>query len=385
MDFEFTEEQKIIRDTIQRLVVKQIEPLLKEYPPDRALPKEACLRIVRLVKPLGVLAARLPAEEGGSGLGNVGAGIIAEAVPYEALSPVSATQVVCLRVSLGGNDALKKRIIPPLLAGEKLGATANTEPDVGSDPRAIATKATPDGNEYVINGTKIWSSNGSVSDILLVVASLGKDQQGRNLITPLVVERDVSPYEATEIAIMGVKQAHLSEISLRDCRVPRENLLSGAVGHAHRILTASWISQRPLFGLCCVRVARKAFETSVSYAKDRRQFGKPIASFQLIQSMLAEMDTMVEASRLLCYRALSLVDKGEWCSRESSMAKYFAAESALKVTSMAVEIHGAYGISQEFLVEKLYRDARVIAFADGTSEIQKLIVGREITGIRAFT
>lgn len=384
MNFEFTEEQKLWIDALQRLVAKEIEPFLKAHPVDKPLPKEACLKIVQLVKPLGALGLRVPAELGGSGLGNVAAGILAEAIPFEALCPITATQVVCHRVSMGGTDALKKKILPPLLAGDKLAATANSEPNVGSDPRAIETKAVLVGDEYVINGTKIWSSNGSPADIMLVVASVGKDETGRSLITPFVIERDVSPFESREIKTMGVNQSHLSEIVLEDCRVPKENILAGAVGHAHRILTASWISQRPVFGLCAVRVAQKALDASLLYAKERKQFGRPIASFQLIQDMLVEMDTMIEASRLLCYKALSLVDQGKWCSKESSAAKYFACKTALKATSMAVEIHGAYGISQECQVEKLYRDARVITFADGTMEIQKLIAGRELTGLRAF-
>jgi len=383
LDFEFSEEQKILSNTLGQWVEKEADPLLAGYPADQSLPKEACQKLMGKLQPFGALGARVPVQDGGSGLGAVGAGILAESLPYCVASLANSTEVAAVRICFQGSEELKNRFVPQLLTGDKIGTSATSEPNVGSDPRGVETKAIRSGREYIINGTKIWVTNGSVSDVIIVTAATGKDKRGRNELTRFVVEKEKSPFEAREISRLGTNQAHLSEVVFTDCHVPEQNMV-GVPGDAHKVLSATWLSNRPILGLCAVRVAQNAIDAATAYAKERKQFDKVIASFQLIQSTLVEMTALVDASRLLCYRALSMVDKGRGSFKDSSIAKYFAAEAAIKVTSMAIGVHGAFGVSRESSVERLYRDARVIAFADGTPEIMKLIAGREITGIRAF-
>jgi acyl-CoA dehydrogenase len=294
-------------------------------------------------------------------------------------------EAVALRIALAGTDEMKSTVLPELLAGRKFAGSATSEPDVGSDPRGIRTRATLEGDRYVLNGTKIWVSAGTLADYLLVMASTGLDDKGHNVITPFLVDVAQSPILTRRHDLIGIRQSHICEVHLDDVSIPRRNMLSGAEGHAHSVLTSTWLSQRPVQALCNVRLAEKAYEAALKYSLERRQFGKPIASFQLVQDMLAEMRTLVDCSKLLCYRSLTLSDTGKRPHLESSMAKLYACQSALRVTNLAVEVHGAFGATRDFAVEKYFRDERVLAFPDGTINIQKLIMGRELTGIRAFS
>ncbi len=382
MDFEFNEEQKMLKTAAEEVVKKEIDPLLASYPEDKPLPKEGVVKLMRLLKPLGFLGARVPESEGGEGLSYVSGGILWEVIPPGA-ALAAVNDIIALRICIGGSPELKKRVIPPILAGEKVVGSAISEPNVGSDVRGIETKAVLDGNDYVINGTKIWSSGGSVADILLAIVSLGKDKRGRNLITRLVIERDKSPFQSRDIEMIGLRQHHLAEVVFEDCRVPCQNVV-GEPGDAHTALTTSWLSQRAYLGLAGIHLAQRSLDASIAYAKDRKQFGKAIGSFQIIQEKIVEMQMLVEAGRLLAYKALSLLDKGLWPYKETSMAKIFCTEAAIKVTSMAIQIHGALGLSQEGKVEQYFRDARMLTIPDGTTEIQQLIAGRELLGIRAF-
>ena len=383
MDFAFNEEQRMLRDTIRRMVRRELEPLLARYPKDKPLPKEALLEAMRIVQPLGFLGARVPPEAGGAGLDHVCYGVLLEETPPVLSLSFMATEATTTRIFLGGCESLKQRLLPPLLAGEKIASTATSEPNVGSDPGGIETKATLVGDEYVINGTKLWATNGSIADILMAVVSLGRDERGQNILGRLVVERDVSPFQTRDIETIGLRQGHLCEVIFDDCRVAQENLV-GTPGDTHRVMTRTWLTHRVANALWGLHVAQRALDASITYAKQRKQFGKVIGSFQLVQSMLAEMATLIEASRLLCYKALWLLDQGVWAAKETSMAKCFGAETALRVTSMAMELHGAYGTATELPLEQYYRDARMFTFPDGTTEINKLIVGRELVGIRAF-
>ena len=384
MNFDFTDEQRMFKDALERVVREKIEPLLASYP-EEPLPRDACVKIREILLPLGIHGSRVPVEYGGSGLGAVGLGIAAEIIPYEAYELLMCMEVVALRMCMGGSEEMKRKYVAKIMSGEKFAASGTSEPDVGSDPRGVRTRAVLKGDRYILNGTKIWVSAGSVADYLLIVASTGKDEKGRNIITPFLVDVKESPVVVKNLNLMGIRQSHICEVFLEDVSIPKENIFPEAQGHAHRILTGTWLSQRPVVGLCNIRLAQKAYDAALKYSLERRQFGKPIASFQLVQNMLVEMRTLIDCSRLLCYRALTMFDEGKRPDVESSMAKYYACEAALRVTSLAVQVHGAFGITKEFPVEKYYRDERVLSFPDGTIEIQKLIVGRELTGIRAFS
>ncbi len=383
MDFELTGEQRVLKDVARRLVQKEIEPILASHPQDRPLPKQACRRILELVEPLGVLGARLPVEAGGSGLGHLGYGLVMEELPPVVGIMVLSQETTAFRIHLGGDRALTERYLPKLLAADLIAGSGTSEPNVGSDPRGVETRARKDGSDYVLDGRKIWVSNGSVCDLLMTVVSLGTDERGANVLGRFLVEKAASPFEAREVEVIGLQQGHLAEVVFDGTRVPAANQL-GEAGDAHGVLTTTWLTARPMLGLMATHLSQRALDKSTTYAQQRRQFGRPIGSFQLVQQMITEMATLTETGRLLCYKALDLLDRGKRPHKESSMAKYWATEGAVRVTSLGIQVHGSYGLTKEFGLEKLYRDARMLPLPDGTTQIQQLICGRDILGIRAF-
>lgn len=384
MDFEWSDTERLLAETAKRVVARDVEPVLAKHPPDQALPKSVMLDLYRAIADLGYTGARIPEEEGGSGLSYVMLGILNETLPPVLAFSLLGHESTTKRIQMGGTPEQKARFLPDLIAGKKLAGTAASEPNVGSDPRGIETTAVADGDHYVLNGTKLWISNGPILDVTMVVASLGRDASGRNLISRFLVDRDESPFEAREIPTIGLQQGPLGELHFRDCRVPRANLI-GEAGDAHHSLTFTWLANRPNIGLFGVHLMQKALDASIAHTKQRSQFGAPLARFQLVQEMLAEMSTSIDASRLLCYRALSLLDRGVWCHRESSVAKLFATEAAVRVTNLAIQVHGAYGLTKEAPLESWARDARMLTIPDGTTQIHQLIIGRELVGLRAFS
>src|SRR5215470_4936230 len=373
----------MLAETARRIVARDVEPVLAAHPPDRALPKAVMLDLYRAIVPLGCTGARIAETEGGSGLTHLMLGLINENLPPVLGFSLLGHESTIKRIHMSGTPEQRARFLPDLLAGKRLAGTAASEPNVGSDPRGIETTAVADGDHYILNGTKLWITNGPILDTALVVASLGRDASGRNLITRFIVDREESPFERRAIPTIGLQQAPLGELVFRDCRVPRDNML-GEPGDAHRSLTFTWLANRPGIGLFGVHLMQKALDASIAHVGQRAQFGGPIARFQLVQAMLAEMSTAVDASRLLCYRALALLDRGAWCHRESSMAKAYATEAAVRVTNMAIQLHGSYGLTREAPLEGWARDARMLTLPDGTTQIHQLIIGRELVGMRAF-
>lgn len=384
MDFEWSDTERLLAETAKRVVARDVEPVLAKHPPDRALPKAVMLDLYRAIADLGYTGARIPEDEGGSGLSYVMLGILNETLPPVLAFSLLGHESTTKRIQMGGTPEQKARFLPDLIAGRKLAGTAASEPNVGSDPRGIETTAVADGDDYVLNGTKLWISNGPILDVTMVVASLGRDAAGRNLISRFLVDRDESPFEAREIPTIGLQQGPLGELHFRDCRVPKANMI-GEPGDAHRSLTFTWLANRPNIGLFGVHLMQEALDASVAHTKQRSQFGQPLARFQLVQAMLAEMSASIDASRLLCYRALALLDRGVWCHRESSVAKLFATEAAVRVTNLAIQVHGAYGLTKEAPLESWARDARMLTIPDGTTQIHQLIIGRELVGLRAFS
>ena len=235
----------------------------------------------------------------------------------------------------------------------------------------------------MLNGRKMWITNGTVADVMQVTCSAGRDDKGANQIRRVVVEREHSPYESREIDVLGLRQGHLGEIDFEDCRRPSSNVL-GETGDATRILTMTWNVNRPLVGLVAVGLAQRALDSALRFAGERIQFGGPIAGKQLIQERLADIATSVQAARLLCYYALSVVDAGGRANGPSAMAKRFATTECERAISLAMHVHGAMGIARETGVERLYRDVRMLPIPDATNEILTLIIGRELTGNAAF-
>ena len=383
MDFEPTSEQRMIQDAVRRMVEREIQPVLKANDPNRPLPKAAMRQVLGHCATLGLTAPRIPEADGGAGLSAVTLGLMYEQLPAAVAFGVLAHEVTAARIHFDSTGEQRERFLPDLIAARKIACTATTEPGGGSDTRAIATRAVTDGDHLILNGRKMWISSVSIADIVNVTAALDPDGRSAPKVARIVVERDKSPFEAREIDTLGIRQGHLGEVVFENCRVPRANMC-GQAGDAGKVLTLSWLINRPVIGLFAVNMAQQALDAAARYAAYRTQFGRPIAGFQLVQEMLADIATAVTTSRLICYYALSCIDRGERANQVTAMAKRHALAACQRAVSLAMEVHGAMGIATELGLEQLYRDVRMLPIPDGTNQILTLIEGREITGIAAY-
>jgi alkylation response protein AidB-like acyl-CoA dehydrogenase len=382
MDFDLNSEQRMSIDATRRMVEGQIQPILDAHPKNQPLPKEAALKILGCCAELGITAARVPEEGGGSGMKLLDYGLITEQLPVVAAGILQPQETTIARLYYGSTEEQREKFLPDLISGKKITCTATTEPDVGSDPRGVRTRLREDGDSVIIEGSKLWISNASISDLVNVTCRTEGGESGRDL-TRVVVDRSESPYESNEIDVIGLNQGHLGEIIFRECRVPRFNVL-GNSGDAARVLTLTWLANRPLLGLGAVNCAQKALDLARIYAGTRRQFGRLIGGYQLILQDLADIQTAVVASRLLCYNALAALDRGERANGLSAMAKRFSIDSCDRAIALAMRVHGAMGLSRELGLEQLARDVRMLSIPDGTPGILALIQGREITGLDPF-
>ena len=383
MDFALTAEQELMRDTMRRMVAREIEPLIAAHPADRALPKSAFLHALASLAELGLTAARLPEAYGGSGIRMLDYGIMIEQLPPQIAVTLIGHEASCARLYADGNDEQRARLLPDFVAGRKLFCTGSTEPDTGSDPRGVRTRLTRSGDRLLLNGRKMWITNVNACDAVLVTCLDARAGEPNGKVIKVVVERDRSPFEAREIDTIGLKQGLLGEAVFEDCVVYPENVIENPAGGTE-VLKASWAVNRPLFGLLAVHLAERAFDRALEYAKVRRQFGKPIGAHQLVQKNLSDIETAIVASRLLCYHALSMVDHGRASEGVAAMAKRYAQNACQDAVWQAMNLFGAMGLATEAGIEALYRDVRMIAIPDGTNEILALIHGRDLTGMEAF-
>lgn len=382
MQFSLNDEQRMLRESAIRMVERDIQPILDRNAPDKPLPKADMLRIYAVLAAQGLTAPRLPEKAGGSGLSMLSYGLMFEQLPAMVAISLLAHECTVARMYAESSPAQRERLLPDLFAGKKICCTGTTEPDVGSDPRGVKTRVRADGDDLVINGNKAWITNASICDIMNVTC--GEPQQDGSIrLRRVVVERDKSAFKTQETETLGLRQGHLAEVFFEDCRVPKDNAL-GTAGDAARVLTLTWNGNRPLVGLTATQLAQKAFDAAVSYAGMRKQFGKSIGGFQLIQKHLADIQTTITTSRLLCYYALDTIDRGDRANGTSAMAKRYATNACHDAISLAMHVHGAMGISREARLEALYRDVRMLPIPDATNEILALIQGREITGMDAF-
>lgn len=399
MDFELTEEQKMLQTTIRDFLEKEIAPIVDERDKQGSFTREEVIGYIKKLMPLGFY--NLPEELGGEErmdaiTGAIGGEELARVWPsLSGAVGLAGLAVAALAMARG---ELREKLRAKIEKGESIGCLAITEPNVGSDTSAIETMLTKSGDRYVVNGTKTWITNGSIADICiaLVQTEKGKGQMGMGTV---LLDRDVSPWEATDIHKIGWRACPTSEMSFDDCPVPEQNIIvapwmlggSGQGGGGDTAAQAYFGFMQRLNGiragmaLISVGIAQAAVDASIKYAKERIQFGKPLGSFQMIQEMIADMLTDTWSARLLAYRAIWLGGQGVKNRMETSLAKGFATEAALRVTSKAIQIHGAMGLSEEYPVERYFRDARMLTMPDGTTQIMKLIVGREVLGMRAYT
>ncbi|MFQ6058231.1 MAG: acyl-CoA dehydrogenase family protein [Anaerolineae bacterium] len=383
MDFDLTEEQKMIRQTVREFAEKEIMPVARDNDREERFPWD----ILRKMAPLGFLAPTLPEEYGGMGLD-----FISEAIIFEEIGRACSSVRTTLSVQISltelpilhwGTEEQKRKYLPKLASGEWIGCFGLTEPGAGSDAANQQTRAVKDGDHWILNGTKMWISNGGVADVAIVFAQTDPAKKHRG-IAAFIVETDTPGFSTQDIHHkLGLRSSNTAELILEDVRVPEENLL-GEVGQGFKVAMSALDDGRYGVAAGCVGIIQACIDACVKYAQERYAFGKPIAAFQLVQEMISDMVVDCEAARLLVYRAGHLKTKGLPNTLETSIAKLYASEAAVRAALNAIQIHGGYGYSDEYPVERYLRDAKVATLYEGTSQIQKLIIGRHATGISAI-
>jgi alkylation response protein AidB-like acyl-CoA dehydrogenase len=379
MNFQLTEEQQMIRKMVRDFAEREIAPIAQETDKTGEFPWE----LIRKMASLGLLGLPIPEEYGGAGADYVSFAIaleeIARACGSTAITLDAHTSLACEPIYLFGTEEQKRKYLVPMARGEKLGAFGLTEPEAGSDAGATKTRAVLDGDEWVINGQKIFITNGSIADVVVITA-VTDPEKGTRGISNFIVEKGMPGFRpGRDEEKMGLKGSITSELFFEDCRVPRENLL-GKEGEGLKQSLITLDGGRIAIGAMAVGLAQAAFEKAAAYSKERVQFGQPIANFQAIQWMIADMATEIEAARLLVYRAAWLKDQGVRFTKEAAMAKLYASEVAERACYKALQIHGGYGYMREYDVERMYRDQRLCAIGEGTSEIQRLVIARQVLG-----
>jgi butyryl-CoA dehydrogenase len=384
MDFALTDEQRLIQETARSFTNNEIIAQAREN--DRN--EHFDLDLVRKIADQGYLGAIMPREYGGAGLDYLTYGLIVEEIGRgdSAMRTVISVQtsLVCSALLRWGTEEQKQRYLPKLCSGEWLGCFGLTEPDTGSDAANQRTRAKKTDSGWVINGAKMWISLGNHAKLAMIFAQTDPDQGHRGLAC-FLVETDGNPgFQPQEIHHkMGLRGSDTASISLSDCEVGEDAML-GQVGDGFKVAMSSLDSGRYSVAAGCVGICQGCVEESVNYAKERQQFGRPIASFQLVQAMIADMKVETDASRMLVYRAGYLKDAGKPSTTETSIAKLYATEAAVKCANTAIQVHGGAGYVDDHPVERYFRDVRVTTLYEGTSEIQKLIIGRALTGINAL-
>ncbi|MFC2038893.1 acyl-CoA dehydrogenase family protein [Chloroflexota bacterium] len=385
MDFSLTEEQKMLQKTVSDFASNELLQTTREddrngyYRPD----------IIKKMASLGLVGGLLPEEYGGSGLDNLSHSIIVEQVGqvnFAYVVSIFMVQVCLVELTLlnWGTVDQREKYLSRLADGDMVGCFGAVEPNVGSDASAVETTAVLDKDNWVLNGTKTWITNGSIADIAIILARSGEGKQRRELTTFLVDTRSPGFITKEIKGKLGIRATNTAEVTLQDCRVPEGNVI-GHPGNGLKVALSAIDNARFTMAAGCVGIAQACIDASVRYAKERYQFGKPIGQFQLIQEMIAEMIVETEAARYLVYRVGYLRDNGLPYSRETAIAKYYASKAAIQAADNAIQIHGGYAYNDELPVERYYRDARVAPLFAGTNEIQKLIIAQHALGINAVT
>ena len=377
MDFALTDDQKMLKTMVRDFAEKEIEPVAAQIDEEASFPTE----IVKKMSELGLLGATFPEKYGGGGGGKM-----EEILITEELCCVCAAVGTIFLASTGlagyplyqySNEGQRQRFVEPLASGEKLACFALTESGAGSDVASLETTATRKDGGYVLNGNKIFITNGAEAEIILVFATVDKSLRHRGIVG-FIVEKDTLGFSVGKLEHkLGIRASSTAELIFEDCLVPEENRL-GNEGEGFKIALSAIDASRVTVAAQAVGIAQGAFEKALAYAQERQQFGQPIADFQAIQWFLADMATKIDAARLLTYRAAGLEDAGFSFVKEASMAKVFAAEAAMFVTTKAIQIHGGYGYIKDYPLERYFRDARILEIYEGTSEMQRMTIARRL-------
>jgi butyryl-CoA dehydrogenase len=377
VNFDLTQEQKVLKQTLRDFAERQIAPGAAARDEATRFPTE----LIPKMAELGLFGITIPAQYGGAGLDAVGAAIIVEElarVDAAVALIVASHNSLCAAHILGfGSEMQKQKYLPPLAQGEKLGAWALTEPGSGSDAAALKTRATFDGEQWALHGEKQFTTQGSTAGLYIIMASTDPSQ-GKRGISAFIVERETGGLRVGKVENkLGVRASDTAALHLEAVRVPKGNVLGELNGGFDEVLKVLQ-GGRVGIGAMAVGIAEGALEESIKYARTRTQFGQPILEFEAIQWMLADMATEIDAARLLVYRAAQLKDRGMAFGMAASEAKLYAAETAMRATTKAIQIHGGYGYLKDYPVERYFRDAKICEIGEGTSEIQRMVIAKEL-------
>jgi len=377
MDFMLTDDQKMIRDTAKEFSDEVLAVEAAEYDEK----DEPNLSAIKKLGELGYMGITIPEKYGGAGLDTISYALVMEQMARGCAATATTISVQLSLVAEGfikyGSEEQRKKYLPKLATGEVIGAFAMTEPSAGSDVGSMTTSAVKKGDDYIINGTKTFITNGGFADLFLLFVSTDKEAGAKGL-SCLIVEKDTPGFRLGKKEVkMGIRATDTRELIFEDCKVPKTNLL-GEEGKGMSIGLGLLDGGRIGIAAQATGIARRALEEATSYSKEREQFGRPICKFQAIQFMLADMAMRVDAARLLTLRSAWAKDAGEPFSLEAATAKLYASETANWVADKALQIHGGYGYMKEYVVERLFRDARITEIYEGTSEIQRLVISNQL-------
>ncbi|BAB04849.1 acyl-CoA dehydrogenase [Halalkalibacterium halodurans] len=378
MNFELTKEQQMVRDMVRDFAENEIAPNAIHYDKTAQFPED----VFKKMGELGLLGIPFPEEYGGSGGDTISYALAVEEVGRACggtgLSYAAAVSLGASPIYYFGTERQKQEHLVPLATGESLGSFGLTEPNAGSDAGGTRTKAVLEGDEYVINGEKCWITNAGYARTVIVTAVTGKDERGKPVISALIVPTGIEGFTIScNYDKMGVRASNTCELVLEDVRVPKENLLGDPTkGFKQFLYTLD--GGRISIGALAVGIAQAAFDRALAYANERKQFGQKISSFQAIQFKLADMAMEIELARNMVLKAAWLKDQKKPFTKEGAYAKLYASETAMRTANQAIQIHGGYGYMQEYEVERMLRDAKLLEIGEGTSEIQRMVIARQL-------
>ena len=382
MDFELTEEQKMLKETVARFVDQDVIPLAAEIDEEERFPEEN----FRSMADMGLFGISIPEEYGGSGSDFLSCVLVMEELARGCVSTANtygSHAILCTEnIFRNGNEEQRRTYLPDLIQGKKIGAICITEPEAGSDALSMRTRAEKKGDKYVLNGTKMFITNGPIADVAVVYAKTDPDA-GQKGLSAFIVEKDFPGFSrGKSLKKMGVRGSLTGELIFENCEVPVKNLL-GEENKGIRVLMSGLDRERIVYSIAPIGVAQGAFDLAFKYATERVQFGAPIISFQMIQDILADIATDIQAGRVLAYWAAVMAESGKRVRLEASYAKLFGAKVGVEAVGKAVQIFGGYVFIREFPIERMYRDVKGIEFGAGTNQIQKLIIiGEMMRGLK---
>jgi len=381
MDFDFTPEQLAIKKMITEFANSEVKPYAADVDQKEIFPEEQ----IRKLAKLGIMGMSIPEKYGGAELDNVSQTIIMEelsrACSATAVTMGAHTSLCCYPIVNHGTEDQKQRFLPKLASGEYLGAFALTEPNAGSDAANVQTTAVRDGDGYIINGNKVFITNGGKADLINFVATTDRSKKHNGISIFTIETKKTKGFSAGKKEDkLGLRGSNTQELIFQDMYVPKENLVGGIECEGFKIAMGVFNSGRIGIGVQGVGIAQAAFDECMKYVKEREQFGRKLHKFQAIQFMLSDMAMKIDAARLLCYRAAFLKDKGRRYIQAAAMAKLYGSDIAMEVTRQAIQIHGGYGYIKDYPLERFYRDAKITEIYEGTSEIQRLVIAAELLG-----